>query len=121
MYDFGVILKGIYSYSKRVLDWYRQGFDLLLTPTTGCAEPALGVLNKLGVTRDAMLWGGFTPLINLTGQPAISLPLHWTKTGLPLGVQLAADIGLEDLLIRIASQLEVAQPWEGRIALVHAG
>jgi amidase len=46
------------------------------------------------------------------GQPAISLPLHWNADGLPIGVQLVAAFGREDLLIRIASQLEAAAPWE---------
>ena len=48
---------------------------------------------------------------NITGQPAISLPLHWTPDGLPVGVQLVADMGREDLLIRVAAQLEQAAPW----------
>ena len=53
----------------------------------------------------------YTPAYNLTGQPAISLPLHWTSDGLPVGVQFVAPLGREDLLIRLASQLEEAQPW----------
>ncbi|RME20389.1 MAG: amidase [Deltaproteobacteria bacterium] len=55
-----------------------------------------------------------TELFNQTGQPAISLPLHWSDAGLPIGVQLAAAMGREDLLIRVASQLEQAAPWIGR-------
>jgi amidase len=56
----------------------------------------------------------------MTGQPAISLPLHSTPEGLPVGVQLAAAYGREDLLIRVASQLEEAAPWSGRHPPVHA-
>ena len=56
----------------------------------------------------------------MTGQPAISLPLHWTPGGLPVGVQLVAPYGREDLLIRIASQLERAAPWSDRLPPVHA-
>jgi len=55
-----------------------------------------------------------TQLFNQTGQPAISLPLHWTPEGLPVGVQLAARFGDEALLLRVASQLEAASPWVGR-------
>jgi amidase len=57
---------------------------------------------------------------NVTGQPAISLPLHWTDQGLPIGVQLVAMFGREDQLIRIASQLEQAQPWIDRLPPIHA-
>lgn len=55
-----------------------------------------------------------TQLFNQTGQPAISLPLHWSAAGLPIGVQLAAAMGREDLLLRVAAQLEAARPWIGR-------
>jgi amidase len=48
---------------------------------------------------------------SITGQPAISLPLLWSPEGLPIGVQLVADYGREDLLIQVASQLEAARPW----------
>ena len=62
----------------------------------------------------------FTAQFNVTGQPAISLPLAWNDAGLPIGVQLVAPFGREDLLIRIASQLEVAAPWADKVPPVHA-
>jgi amidase len=62
----------------------------------------------------------YTAQFNMTGQPAISLPLHWTPGGLPVGVQLVAPYGREDLLIRVAGQLERAAPWSDRHPQVHA-
>jgi amidase len=56
----------------------------------------------------------YTSQFNITGQPAISLPLHWTADGLPVGVQFVARYGAEDVLLRLAAQLERAQPWTGR-------
>ncbi|MEY3111459.1 MAG: hypothetical protein RIT23_590, partial [Actinomycetota bacterium] len=56
----------------------------------------------------------FTTAYNVSGQPAISLPLHWTPDGVPVGIQLVAGYGREDLLIAIAAQLEEAMPWRDR-------
>ena len=53
-------------------------------------------------------------IYNVSGHPAISVPLHWTDDGLPIGIQLGARSGGEDVLLRLASQLEQAQPWAGR-------
>ena len=56
-------------------------------------------------------FAAFTPPFNMSGQPAVSLPLHRNADGLPIGVQLAAAYGREDVLIRVAAQLESAHPW----------
>jgi Asp-tRNA(Asn)/Glu-tRNA(Gln) amidotransferase A subunit family amidase len=61
-------------------------------------------------------WVPYTQLANLTGRPAISLPLHQTGDGLPLGVQFVAPLEGESLLIRLASQLEQKMPWAARMA-----
>lgn len=99
--------------------WWEQGFDLLLTPTIAEPPPPLG---EFGSTADNPLQGifraatvaAFTPPFNVSGQPAISLPLHWNDAGLPIGVQLVAPLGREDVLLRVAAQLEQAQPWSAR-------
>ncbi|HXQ91207.1 MAG TPA: amidase [Acidimicrobiales bacterium] len=105
--------------SRRVAEWYEGGFDLLLTPTLAEPPPLLGEFdsppdNPLhGLLRAAALVP-FTPPFNVSGQPALSLPLHWNGDGLPIGVQLVAPYGREDVLLRVAAQLEEAVPWGDR-------
>jgi amidase len=62
----------------------------------------------------------FTAPFDITGQPAMSLPLYWNDDGLPIGVQLVAAYGREDVLLRVGAQLEAAQPWGDRRPPVHA-
>jgi amidase len=99
---------------------HESGFDLLLTPTMGEPPPPIGTFDDSGpdpmtAFERAFLDGCFTAAFNATGQPAISLPLHWSEDGLPVGVQLVAPLGREDILIRVASQLEQAVPWADRV------
>ncbi|MFO7165604.1 MAG: amidase family protein, partial [Mycolicibacterium hassiacum] len=79
-----------------------------------------GVLRFTRIADDMidknLAWVPYTQLANITGRPAISLPLHWTDDGLPLGVQFVAPLGGESLLIRLAAQLEQAMPWADRVA-----
>jgi amidase len=56
----------------------------------------------------------FTPIFNATGQPAMSVPLHWTDTGLPIGTHLVGRFGDEGTLFRLAGQIERARPWTDR-------
>lgn len=100
---------------------HESGFDLLLSPTLGEPPPPLGTFDDTGpdpmvAFERAFLDGCFTAVFNATGQPAISLPLHWSEDGLPIGIQLVAPLGREDLLLRVASQLEQAAPWSDRFA-----
>jgi amidase len=109
-------------WARRMADWWTT-HDLLLTPTLGAPPPELGWFTAAGPEQEGARIASFipyTPQFNMTGQPAISLPLHWTPGGLPVGVQLVAAYGREDLLVRIASQLEQAAPWSHRHPAVHA-
>jgi amidase len=85
----------------------------------GDPPPPLGELVSIagkpmkGISRAGEL-AAFTLPFNVTGQPAISLPVHWTAKGLPIGIQLIAAFGREDLLLRVGSQLEQAVGWNER-------
>ncbi len=112
-------------WTRRVAQWWADGFDLLLTPTIAEPPPPLGTLvaspdnPSRGWDRLLALMQ-FTPPYNLTGQPGISLPLYWNAAGLPIGTQLVAALGREDLLIQVAAQLEQARPWKDRRPPVQA-
>jgi amidase len=102
------------------------GFDLLLTPTLAEPPVLLGTFDALpdnplaGFLRAAS-FTPFTPPFNVTGQPAISLPLAQTGAGLPVGVQLVAAYGREDVLFRVAAQLEEVDSWANRCPPISAG
>jgi amidase len=106
--------------SRQVAPFF-QGIDAFLTPTIGKPPAKLGEIDQnkkglspIGWTRQVFEYVPYTPLFNTTGQPAISLPLHWTDAGVPVGVQFAGRFGDESTLIRLASQLEAAKPWKDR-------
>ncbi len=121
-----------HAWSRKMASWWTprdaggEGFDLLLTPTLASPPPVIGDL--VGPPDDP--WRGmarateyacYTAPFNVTGQPAMSVPLTWqASSNLPIGVQLVAGYGREDLLVRLASQLEAAAPWADRRPVVHA-
>jgi amidase len=92
-------------------------YDALLTPTVADVTPQVGYLAPTDYQQviDRLVnWVAFTPLQNVTGDPAISLPLAQSADGMPVGMMLSADIGQEALLLELAYELEEARPW-GRI------
>lgn len=123
-------IEWLQSYTRRIASWWqpedgKNGFDLLLTPTIAEPPPKLGEFvstsdNPLGAARRSASLMPFTVPFNVTGQPAMSLPLYWNSQGLPIGIQLVAAYGREDVLFRVAAQLEQAQPWAGKWPSVHA-
>ncbi len=96
-------------------------FDVLMSSTLGSPPPAHGVLDQnnaeisaIDWTRQTFRYATNTPLANSTGQPAISLPMHWSQDGLPIGVQLMGGMGQEGQLLALASQLEEAHGWQAK-------
>jgi amidase len=93
---------------------FHARYDLLLTPTLNGPPPPIGHFADDEEGETMLAWVPYTQLANITGRPAMSVPLHWTADGLPLGVQFVAPLGGEGLLLRLAAQLEQAQPWADR-------
>jgi amidase len=128
-------------FSRRWLGW-SAAFDVLLTPTVGVPPLPVGAyklsaLQRQGVKLLAALPAAallsqraklieafgqvfeaapYTMVANVTGQPSLSLPLHWTADGLPMGLLFTARLADEATLFRLAGQLEQALPWRDRIA-----
>ncbi len=97
----------------------QQNYDVILSPTLAKPPVDLGVLSlsvadvaKYG--RDISEFSPYTQLYNVTGQPSMSVPLHWTRDGLPVGVMFSGRFGDEATLFQLAGQLEKAKPWAGR-------
>jgi len=123
--DLLATLEYVHAYGRRLAEWWQGGFDLLLSPTTAAPPPAIGYLTStpeepLRAFVRAAPFGAFTFPFNMSGQPAISLPMHWTANDLPVGCQLVAGYGREDLLLRVSAEIEQAAPWAGRRPRVHA-
>ena len=118
-------LDALHTWTRGLTSWW-ETHDVLVLPTMPVLPTPLGAfagtpdnpLEGLALSTTVVL---FTAPFNISGQPAISLPLHWTEDGLPVGVQLVAAYGREDLLLRVAAQLEAAAPWADRTPPIFAG
>jgi amidase len=126
-------LADAHAWTRRLAAWWSggepgsggPGFDLLLTPTLAEPPPEVGALradpaDPMSSLVKALPYAIFTAPFNVSGQPAMSVPLRWSDALLPIGVQLAADHYREDLLLRVAAQLEAALPWADRRPPIHA-
>ncbi len=105
--------------AARQIGAFFEIYDAWLCPTLEKPPMLLGTIdrNETDIERafaPIMEYATFTPVFNATGQPAVSLPLHWTESGLPVGIQIAGRFGDEGLLYRLAGQLEAARPWIDR-------
>ncbi len=115
------LVTAMQAWCRRLLGWWEpadasRGFDVLVTPTIATPPPKIGQISPenpdcMPVLLATML---FTAQFNSSGQPAVSLPLHWTPDGLPVGVQFVGGFAAEATLVRLAAQIEAAQPWAGR-------
>ena len=108
----------------RQIAHFFETYDILISPTLAAPPPKIGYISTdLDDIQEMMgrlfPFMPFTAMFNLTGQPAMSVPLHWTPDGLPIGVQFAAKYANESLLYRLAGQLEKARPWIDKRPPVH--
>ncbi len=130
----------LHRYSRQIARFF-EDHDVLLTPTLGMPPVEIGalrlkwheatlltVLGRLNAGRvmramrmiemtaeEVFRFTPFTAVFNVTGQPAMSVPLYWTAAGLPLGMQFVARYGQEGILFRLAAQLEEARPWRDKV------
>jgi Asp-tRNA(Asn)/Glu-tRNA(Gln) amidotransferase A subunit family amidase len=103
----------------RKMGTFLTSYDVILSTTLAGPPPKLGYFNQNGdvqtFTERVTEYLSVTPLHNATGTPAMSVPLHWTEDGLPVGVHFAGRYGEEGTLLGLAGQLETAQPWFDRV------
>jgi amidase len=123
--DYLFTVEEIQRFSRKIARWHHDGgYDLLLSPTMRIPPTKLGAFES--TPEDPMKWlevtlsfNAFTRIQNLTGQPAMSVPLFWNEDNVPIGVQFAARFGDEATLFRLAAQLERARPWADRKPPIH--
>lgn len=108
----------VFDQAARTLDLFLGKYDLILSPVTAAPAPLLGAMSLDQPYEDfvkvAMTASPFTAMFNMSGHPAMSVPLHWNAQGMPIGAQFAAPFGDEATLLALAAQLEQAAPWKDR-------
>jgi amidase len=122
--DYADALLVIHTHSRRMAEFHLR-YDVVLSPTLGQPPVLLGPQrmsnpDSAEYTSALLRFTPFTNLFNMSGEPSMSVPLHWTPQNLPVGVMISAGFGREDLLFRLAAQLEAARPWFDRVAMLDA-
>jgi len=119
-----VLILGVLQAMARQIARFFVEYDVWLTPTVadpplplGSFDPQPG--NPLYGLQRATAFVPFTPICNVTGQPAMSVPLSWNSDGLPIGTHFVGRFGDEATLFRLAAQLEAARPWMTRRPRIH--
>jgi amidase len=123
--DWLVAVEDTQRFSRRVAQFF-QGFDVFLTPTMSAPPLPIGTMvstpddpwRSMEVSAPTVRYAGV--VANLTGNPAMSVPLHWNDDGMPIGAHFLGPFGDEATLFRLAAQLEQAQPWADRLPQIHA-
>jgi len=119
-YDYVLAARTLELLSRQEVARWRRDFDVLLTPTSAILPPVAGATMEAQHATpdlpvgDVIASVSFTAFGNVTGLPAVSLPLHQTDEGIPVGVQLTGSPWDEATLIRLSAQLEQAMPWAAR-------
>ena len=120
-----VAVETLQRFARKIANWYHPGnFDMLLSPTMRIPPTRLGAFKSspedpMSAIRVAFSFVAFTRTQNITGQPAMSIPLYWNEDSIPIGVQFAGCFGEEGKLFRLAAQLEQARPWADKIPPIH--
>lgn len=115
--DFYLASRRMHHLTRRMADFHKT-CDVILSPTLSqppLPKDAFDYSQAEGYTDHVWDFSAYTPLYNGSGQPAITLPLHWTDAGLPVGIQFAARYGDEGRLFSLAAQLEQTAPWIDRL------
>ena len=115
--DYARAVAQLQALARRIVSFWSE-IDVLITPTLALPPVPIGWQEEVDGPIEQLLrnteFTPFTAVANLTGQPAMSLPLHWSDDGLPIGVQAIGPPADDALLLRLAAQVEAAQPWAER-------